>query len=791
MKQLILILALILSSISLLAISALHVSPQTFVPGTDVELLLEIVQGHEEISTVEVQYRAVGTTKWYNEPMRQDDPNSLYWRGIIPRTAVKTDDIEYRFEFIMPNGSSSYLPTDDGITPLYTIKLNAPKGSLTEGFVLVSDESSVSADDGYVLAVSYLALSGDLDPKSIRVFVGDRDVTHDSEIGESVLVYREDRPQDGIKKAMVTAKVKGAEVYSDTWITQVLPGSQKPQLPFTYRGSVNFSANMYSVSNKDNAFSDPDDDYRTWTDLYGSYGIADLQANLLVSSLEDKNKQPVNRYTFGVQIPMLDVFFGDYSPSLSQFTMSGKNIRGLYSRFHTRYLELSWAHGESIRKTKTEADPILGTNASGTFKQEAIGARLQFGNDQSFRLGVTGTRYRDIISSLDKGVYQYTDDNGDTAYNVKAQDNAVVALDMQLNVPDQNVMAGIELAGSILNNNTIPGPISSEELDEYGIDLVDIDPADYADYFVINKNMEPFLPSKANVAWTGYLRMYFLNNFLNVQYTETGSAFNSLGTYNQLNDTKVISITDQYTLGHLLTMSGGFSTTEDNLMKHKSETNSYQNIFAQAILRYPNMPYIKASLNSSTGKNKNNPDIDSEFEPYNRKALNMSFGIGYNIVQIPQVPTQVDISYRLGSSESERKPDENVEKITENANNGLAFTMNNSYLMLPLRTQISFATASNKDKLGNATSKNSSFFLKAYYELWENRLNPYVSYRNTSLSGDYDSQTYNYFNLGVESYPINNMTVTADLGLKNYKNKDYGDADYDATTFRLCLTQRF
>lgn len=197
MKRLLVTIALTVPCLALLALTALHVSPESFVPGADVELLLEIAEGGTDISGVDVQYRLVGSTVWQAEPMRQDDPASTYWRGIIPRTAVSTNDVEYRFEFRLSNGAAGYLPADDGITPLYVLKLNAPKGSLNDGFVLISDDSSISADDGYVLAVSYLALAEDVDPKSIRVFVGDRDVTSQTQFSESVLMYREDRPHGG------------------------------------------------------------------------------------------------------------------------------------------------------------------------------------------------------------------------------------------------------------------------------------------------------------------------------------------------------------------------------------------------------------------------------------------------------------------------------------------------------------------------------------------------------------------------------------------------------------------
>ncbi len=783
-------LSLVCSAFSL---TALHVSPQEVDPGLDAELLLEITQGIEDIAEVNIQYRVSGESDWLSEPMQKDHEESLYFRGIIPRQILTEAEIEYRFQLKMQTGGIGYLPPDDGMTPLYFLRPNAQTGTKTDAFVLLTDESSISAGDGYVLAVSFMALEDEIDPETIKVYVGGKDVTKRTQISGSVLMYREDRPRAGLQKAMVVAEVKGKEVYSETWVTQILPGSSRPGLPFTVRGAVNFSANVTGSSDS-LAFGSGDDDYRSWADVYGNYGILDLQAKLLVSSLEDSNKQPVNRYSFGLKLPALDIYAGDYSPHLSSYTLSGKNIRGLYAHLHGKYAALTWAHGESVRKTTIEGDGNLGSK-SGTFKQEAIGARLRLGNENSFMLGFAGSRHRDIVSSLDEEYYRYTEAKGDTVYTARAQDNAVISLEARLNVPDQHVLMGVEVAGSMLNTNTIPGPLSSAELEDYGLNLemgsIEVNPEDYAELFVINKNMEPFMPGRANLAWTAYLRMYFWNNFLTLEYNETGTAFNALGTYSRFCDSKSLTVTDQITVGRILVLSGSYSSVEDNLMGYKSETNIYQNINAQAILRIPDLPYLKASFSDNLGENKINDDIQSDFEPYNRDSRAMSFGIGYNVVQIPYVPSQFDISYRMGDDSSERDPGTGMQIQSENENSGLSFSMNNRFNIIPLRTRFTYSAAKNENFILDQEYKNNSIYFKADYSFLNNLIKPYVSYRNTSLKGDYDPQTYNYYNLGVEAFPIKNMTVTADLGLRNYANDSDSSQDYDTTTFRLLLTQRF
>ncbi|MCB5263048.1 MAG: hypothetical protein LHW64_03840 [Candidatus Cloacimonetes bacterium] len=784
---------LLLSAVMLSwAVVAIHVSPSSASPGADVELLLEITQGGENLANVDINYRLKGENSWQSEPMQQDAPDSAYWRGIIPSTMIANDILEYRFELKYLSGSTEYIPAKDSMKPNYSLNPLSPQGTQSQGFVLLTDESSMFSDEDYVLAVSFLALISDIDQSSIKVFVNGRDVTKRTEISNSVLMYREEHPKEGIMKAVVTANAKGKQIFSDTWIMQVLAGKgAKRGVPFKLRGSANFSTNIYDVSGN---ISAAENDYRTWADLYGSYGILDLQTNLLVSSQEDSNMQPINRYTFGLVLPVLDIYLGDYSPNVSKYTLSGKNVRGVYARLHGYYSEFIVSHGESVRKTTYEDGSFKG----GTFKQESLAGRFRLGSENCFMIGFNGSRHRDIISSLDEEYYRYETAQGDTVYTAMAQDNVVLSIDARLNVPDQHVMMGVEAAGSLYNSNTIPGPLSIDELADYGLDPefggYELDPSNFSDLFVINKNMEPFLPSRANLAWTAYLRMYFLNNFLNLEYSETGSAFNALGTYSQLVDSKMLSITDQMSFGRILTISGGYSISSDNLMGHKNETNDYQNINAQAVLRIPKLPYLKASYYDNVGKNKENTEIEDEsfvFSPFNRDSKSMSFGLGYNFLHIPFVPTQFDISYRLGNDYGEMDAGAGLNPISENENSGISFSLSNRYTMIPLRTQISYVSSQNKNILQEKEFANSSIFLKADYSLWSNKIKPYVSYRTTGLKKDYGNQNYTNYNLGVESYPIKNMSVTTDLGMRSYSNDDDSTLDYDTTTFRLCLTQRF
>ena len=793
MKKILLIILATLSLSLLAAVNAIHVMPSTYLPGVDLEMMVEVTQGNDDISAVKMQYRVSGDSKWLETDMRQDEPG--FWRASIPRSYYSTSEVEYRFQFELLSGVKEYLPDENSLDQAYAIGpigMQGTQGTHSDAFVLLSDDSSISSDDDYLLAVSYIAIADELDPNTLQIFVDDRDVTKLAEKSGSTLVYREEKPREGIKKALVKAVVNGKELYSDTWITQVVPGEGGSKLPISFRGSVNMSANSYSTSDKDVSFGNTLSDFAAWTDLYAQYGILDLSTNVYVSSLEKSSAQPVNRYTFGVELPFMEAHFGDSSPQLSEYTMNGKNIRGIYSSIGTRSLRLYLAHGETVRMTKNEGDGSV--PKTGTFKQEAAAARLVMGSEQGFSLGLTGTRHRDVRSSLDSEYYEYINPATNLKeYSTKAQDNGVIAVDAKLNVPDQHVLMGAEVAASLLNKNTLPGAMSEEDLQEYSEDI-DVNPQDVSDWFIINQNIEPFGLDKSNIAWKVYLRAYMMNNMITVDYQEVGSSFTALGTHAPLSDSRIVTMTDQFNLGRAFLLTGSYSQTVDNLMEHSTETNTYSNLQAQAILRLSKMPYLKASLLLNNSENEANTEIDSlDFTPYTGDNQQLSFGIGYNFIQIPYVPTQLDLSYRMGEDSREiGSPDVRATTlVSDNGNSGINFSMSNRFLPIPLKTYLAYSTSSNENKLLDTETKNSRIYMKAEYSLFSDILKPYLSFSNTSLSGDQDESSYSVTSLGLTAYPMRNLSVNTDLALKKVSNKDNSAAEYDTTTWRLLVSQRF
>jgi hypothetical protein len=335
--------------------------------------------------------------------------------------------------------------------------------------------------------------------------------------------------------------------------------------------------------------------------------------------------------------------------------------------------------------------------------------------------------------------------------------------------------------------------ISDEELSDYNFDF-GLSPSDVHEFFVINRNLEPFGISTANMAWKAFIRSYIMNNMITVEYQQTGSAFNSIGSPYHLNDSKMFSITDQIAIGRLLYLSGLYRLTNDNLMGYNTETNTHNNIQVQSILRLPHLPYLKAAFDSNSSENSENGDIESgAFIPYSGNSNQVSLGIGYNFIQIPYVPTQIDLSYRTGVNSRETGATDlrAIETLSDNKNNGFNLSLSNRFLPIPLKTLISYSSATNTNELSEKEYKNSRFYFRGEYSFLNEMLKPYLAFSTTSLSGDQDKQSYSVSSLGLQAYPLPKLSISTDLALKSHGNKADSDKEYSTTTWRLTVSQRF
>jgi len=800
MKNSIIIAVMLMTTLALWAVSISHNPPANLNAEGTTDLRLQVIEGVEEISKGSVYWRVIGTSKWQKDNLRLEASGGQWYIAAIPRLNNPFNGVEYYFEFTMQNGT---VITDPSMQPEdYAYQVNPARktGRQENAFIRVSDEADITTDDGYIIAVSWFEIANAIDHESIRLFVNGRDITGRATVTQTALTFREDKPQPGMITAFVTAQHRdGSQIHSVTWSTHVLQGKRRIGLPFDYYGNFNVTTNLYGSSAESAAthFGDPQDDASSSLDLYTSYGILDLKTNLFVSSLEKTNKQPVNRFSIGLNIPYLEIIAGDHSPDFGHFTIRNRNVRGLFGRFHSPYLSVFGSHGEMVRKTTSSYFDGVEMRNTGTFKQEATAVRIQLGGDRGYMLAFNVVRNRDIKSSLDLDDFRYFvfDANNpnqiiDTLYTVLPQDNLVAGIEMKISLPDQHVVIGFEGAGSIFNRNTLPGPLTAEEFENYTGQSIPIDPDYISGLFTLNMGIEPLQPaSRDQTAWRAYYRGKIFNNLINVSYSEVGSAFRALSTSFQQTDTRNVSITNQLYIKQYLMATLGYNRTLDNLAGYRNETNNYNSAFAQIMLRITDLPYLRFAFNKNWGSNELNSAIGDPtiFNPTERNSQGMSFGIGYNVARIPFAPTQVDVSWRANADDGTM----NHSPIYDNNTETINVSLISRFTQIPLRTQIGITTNSTELVLTGDKNDNINLLLRGEYSLWEDRIKPFLQYLNTSLSGDQDSQSYTHYTLGVQAFPLRDMNATTSIGCKSYANSDVSDVNYNSLTWRFMLNQRF
>lgn len=804
MKYSLLLLLIICSSV-ISAIVVNHIPPNGYDIDLQTEIRIEIIQGVSDIANASILYRVKGNTNFEQVLMTTDAFNGNWLKGMLPISGTPDSNYEYYFKFVLNNGSVETHPMLEPESNLFVVRPFSKTGEQSDDFILLSDDKTVSAKDGYFLAVSWYALDETIDNSTIRVYVNGKEVTKRAEISNNMLIYKDATPKPGNTSAYIVAKTKdGRNLHSNTWTIKVLSSGNLTTLPMNLRGSVNAGSNQYDTSSDDSAIAFGSDKDDSWTSLemYADYKKLQLQTYTYLSTLQNEDSQNVNRFRFGMILPYWETYLGDYSPTFTNLTMNNKNLRGVYSKLQTKFFGLSLAHGEMLRSIKGTSYTNTINNQTeynaGVFKQEALAARLQLGREDGLYMGFTTTRNRDVISSLDE-MYVMKQDTIQIAF---PKDNLVMSMDARLNVPAQNIVIGIEGAASLYNKNTLPGPLSLEDLEDYIDGNSPIDPSNLQDIFIINTNMQPLPMSKdydsprALLAWQAYLRNFWLNNLINMSYSEIGASYKAMSASYLQNDATQWSISDQYTYKQYLFLNAGINQNKDNLSKNNLETNIQDSWYLQGMVRIPQFPYLSLAYSQNKSKNEINDEIENVslalYNPYKRNSNTMAVGMGYNFNMIPVAPTLLDVSWRAGKDWEDRADTLNVfTKNYENENQAITVSLISRFIEIPLKTQLTVSSNTQERLITDDKNNNFNLLLKGEYRFMQNKLIPWAEYRTTTLGGDQAKQAYNYLTFGLDARPFTNTIISTNLGWQIYSNSDVDDVDYTTTAWHMTINQRF
>ena len=788
MKKILILLTLIFCSVLLFSEIRLYNEPVvTMTYGDPLIVELEVRNGLEEIKEIKLYYREQGQLTYQEMEQDMESVSQTTFTFRADEAATYQSAVEYFFQVTSKTEQNFTLPEQQAQIIPYVVAISQPITSEDSGFVLLSpDEDFSEGTKNYVIAISYFAVQDRIDLNSIQLLYDGEDVTVNAEIYSNMLIYKVQNSKGGMHMYKVSASMKnGKEIESETWKTKVSTSSFKQTLNLSGKSVANTYLSSQSFANADSL--NDDDKRANWLLQFGGkYGWVGFKSKLYLSSLEDHNKQAVNRYNIALTSPYFDLTAGDYTPNYGTFLMSGKNVNGIHARLHTPMFSLKITSG----KIKRAINGNLAANRGASFTRNSFSVKSELGNS-TFLWGLGFTKNKDDMESVDENL-RFTSTGGDLTPN----DNIILGTDFALSLFRRRLMWGAELAMSYFNSNITDGALSLEEIEDEFDTTIDLpfDPADFEDIFVANQFMQPFKPGPGNMAYKTYLRLFFYQNFLSFSYSAVGGSFNSLSSNFLQKDTSTLSVNDNISLiGNKLFLNLGLNMIADNLNDEKESTTKTMNYNTTVYYRPTPISFIRFGYyNSSTTKDDNN--ASSLAMDITNASIN--FGVGYTVEQIKAAPTEFSIGYNNSANEAN--------SIFETGKNNIVLSAKSDFEELPLETVVSYTLSMDEkqsrsavlDSLGNEVdwekteSTYNSLYLKGSLSFMDDKLKPFIDLQFAANGGDADNSSTR-MNLGSSYYLYKNTFFSTNIGTKFYANGNNDASDYSLFDWRFKFTQKF
>ncbi len=757
-------------------------------------LRLDIIGGEDNIEEVYLFYKKANLD--YVQVLM--DPGvgmNPYYDATIPGSFID-QPISFYFRIIKKDMLEQTIPGIDPINNPYYVPLKRPAGKQkkadTSFQILSPDQEYNYQDDDFMVAISYFTLEDQLEGKTIKLFFDGKDVTSQATITGNILVFKPASVQPTAHKIEIIIYNEDGSVFKQkNWVVQVQKVPRVQKLPVSVNGDLLIDSRL-TINDADSGsyYYDTDDEFGSIgrLRLWGGKDWFRYKGKVYISSEERSTRQPYNRYSLDFYIPHFNLYLGDHNQVFSNTTIAGKNVRGVSGELEFGFFKLSSFYGQIQRHIKgtmdvDTIDTVVDTSfTGGYYNRNALGVRMQFGNERNFYVGLNALKAKDDMNSEE--------------YAQNPKDNIVVGLDSRLSLLKSRLQFGWEISASLLNNNIAPGVLTKDELDSLNIDLP-FDPESIENIFVINQHVEPYKLSLSNVAAEGYLRAFFKNNLLNIKYSYVGGSFNSLANPYMQKDKAGFNIMDNVTLlNNQLTFGLGYHAYNDNIRNTKGST-TYTKGFLLNAGYYPYQGLPNMSMNFQQTNITNEISDATLYSPIDRLNNIVTVSTSYKrpIPIFSPTDTRFILSYSYTNT-----ADREYESYNYKANN-IRFGVNVDYTEIPMSTRFNAGYLSRKDKdaPNDSTETKSNYFTFGLTE--EFRPNVYkngsfrttVGYNLTRSTGD-SRYMKHYISCGIHNqfniFPSDTF-LSLELAYMVYHDLDDEAKDYNQMRGILKLTQKF
>ncbi|MDH4069245.1 MAG: hypothetical protein OEV30_02360 [Ignavibacteria bacterium] len=490
-------------------------------------------------------------------------------------------------------------------------------------------------------------------------------------------------------------------------------------------------------------------------------------ANAFVTSDEEPDRQPQNRFFGGVESSWLQLGYGDSYPVFPSLVMSGMRIRGFSGRLLAGPQVFMAASGEVNRPidgallaqipvdslgVEQQRDP---TAAYGPLPGSTDWGKFSYGTYQRDLLVLRTETLLGRSGGIGLTVLKGKDDVGSITYGSRPQENAVVALDFRGGFDSRRVEFSGQAAFSAYNFDISSGTFSDEYIDTtFGDRASDIKTVKdiLGSFITVNDNLRPLSFNElATLAYEFGVRLNYFNNNFSAQYVFRGSDYRSFGQAYIRTDIQGITLSDRIALSsNQILLSLGFELLQDNTSNFKVATTKFQNITA-ALSYYPRNdgPTITVGLgrySSDNGLSTTGADSPQSIDDVdNRVYLQSSYGFDFGARHI----ASFNLSTSSRTDNSPRRLD--VNSTTSSLQLRSRFTV-------PLETKFDVAFSFNSLPSGVAGVQQQSDYttlsLSGLYRVFQERLS--LEARISPTLGDVRRTIYE----GAIGYAIQrNLTI--------------------------------
>ena len=568
-RNIVFLLAFIIATYGVAGIKPLfdHEVPTGLIRGDKARIEVVSISGGQSVHDMQLFYRELGEQTYRQTSMQRE--GYLYWAE-LNTSGTTTGRIEYFVAYEGALGMTGTMPEVNPQHNPYVLRIAPAKttqqAAELEVVILSPMPEDVLAEDEVMIAVSVMGGESEIDFTLSRLYMDEMDMTSAADFSDGLITYVPPMIRIGRHNLKLELYNDAGDLLTtEEWAFRVVRRvTAAPELRLS--GSVVLDNRYQNISDEDDNF------FRGGGRINLSYGNWDMYSRVLLSSEEEADRQPVNRYAAEIRYNITDrsnLYFngGDLMPFYNPLIFQDKRVRGLQTGLALGFFTFDFISGQTYRGVDgsisvSDVGDTLQTN--GTFAENIKSFRpgFRFGDRVHWRLNL-------VNSKQDQESIQY-------GGNVK--EALIVGSDISMNFDRQRVLLEASFQASIKNSDAGGPEVEYDDLVELDSTLADNSQAEQA--FDLLKslgflsltgglNLYPSLATQVD------LQLRYFNNNLKLTYKNIDNEFESPGNPYLLKDISGFYINDNIRfLQNRMFLNLFMKLYKNNLSQEEYRTNN-------------------------------------------------------------------------------------------------------------------------------------------------------------------------------------------------------------------------